>query len=72
MNKVLQKKTEYRNLIKVESATGVKLPEPVSKLARKALVGALSALGAVAVAAGSALLIWQAVRFFRRPMAMFA
>ena len=59
-------------MIKVENATGVRLPEPVSKLARKILVGSLSALGAVAVAAGAALLVWQAVRYFRRPMAMFA
>jgi len=59
-------------LIKVENAAGVSLPEPVSKLARKALVGALSALGAVAVAAGAALLVWQAVRYLRRPLAMFA
>jgi len=59
-------------LFKVETATGVVLPGPVSKLARKALVGCLSALGAVAVAAGAALLIWQAARFMRRPMAMFS
>jgi hypothetical protein len=59
-------------LIKVENATGVTLPRPVSKLAQKILVGGLSALGAVALAAGAALLIWQTVRYLRRPLAMFA